>query len=143
MMAFLIAPVVVSAQPSFTEVAEFSIPDAGQGVGVDARFFYAVDDTAISKYEKKTGTLVKRWTQDKGGPLIHLDGAMVRDGKIYAAHSNYPAWPMTSSRMISTISRMDRPASSPVTVTTDSSRGRPASSASWYSLAMNTSVSVL
>jgi hypothetical protein len=97
MMAFLIAPVVVSAQPSFTEVAEFSIPDAGQGVGVDARFFYAVDDTAISKYEKKTGTLVKRWTQDKGGPIIHLDGAMVRDGKIYAAHSNYPAWPMTSS----------------------------------------------
>jgi len=97
MVAFLIAPVVVSAQPSFTEVAEFSIPDAGQGVGVEARFFYAGDDTAISKYEKKTGTLVKRWTQDKGGPLIHLDGAMVRDGKIYAAHSNYPAWPMTSS----------------------------------------------
>ena len=28
---------------------------------------------------------------------MHLDSAMVMDGKIYAAHSNYPEWPMTSS----------------------------------------------
>ena len=31
------------------------------------------------------------------GTVLHLDSAMVRDGKIYAAHSNYPDWPMTSS----------------------------------------------
>jgi len=96
-MAFLIAPVPSSAQPTFTQVSEFVVPEAGQGVGVDARYFYAVDDTVIAKYDKKTGTLVKRWAQEKGGPLTHLDGATVRDGKIYAAHSNYPAWPMTSS----------------------------------------------
>lgn len=33
----------------------------------------------------------------EGWPLIHFDGAMVMDGKLYAPHSNYPAWPMTSS----------------------------------------------
>jgi len=97
MWGILIAPALSFAQPSFTLAAEFVVPEAGQAVGVDARYFYAVDDTIIAKYDKKTGTLVKRWNQDQGGPLIHLDGAVVRDGKIYAAHSNYPAWPMTSS----------------------------------------------
>ncbi|MEQ1516522.1 MAG: hypothetical protein ABL931_08555, partial [Usitatibacteraceae bacterium] len=33
----------------------------------------------------------------KAGPILHLDSAMLMDGKIYCAHSNYPDWPMTSS----------------------------------------------
>ena len=66
-------------------------------MGVDAKHFYAVDNQAIGKYDKTTGKLVKKWQGDKKGPFLHLDSAMVRDGKIYAAHSNYPDWPMTSS----------------------------------------------
>ena len=66
-------------------------------MAVDARAFYAIDNTTIAKYDKKSGALVKRWTQEKNGPLIHLDGGMVHEGRLYAAHSNYPAWPMTSS----------------------------------------------
>jgi len=95
--ALVIAPVLLFAQPTLTRIAEFPVPEAGQGVAVDARHFYAIDNTTIAKYDKTTGTLVKRRVQETGGPLIHLDGAMVRDGKIYAAHSNYPQWPMTSS----------------------------------------------
>ena len=86
-----------SALPVLTQIAAFDVPEAGQGVAVDAQFFYAVDNTTIAKYDKKTGARIKAWAQAKGGPLIHLDGAMVMDGKIYAPHSNYPAWPMTSS----------------------------------------------
>ncbi len=97
MTALVTAPALLFAQPALTRTAAFPVPEAGQGVAVDARHFYAVDNTTIAKYEKTTGVLVKRWTQEKGGPLVHLDGAMVRDGKIYAAHSNYPQWPMTSS----------------------------------------------
>lgn len=96
-VATVIAPTLLSAQPSLQQLSERVAPEAGQGVAVDARYFYAVDNTTIAKYDKKTGTLVKRWAQEKNGPLIHLDGAMVHDGRIYAAHSNYPAWPMTSS----------------------------------------------
>ena len=96
LVALIIAPVLLQAQ-SLTQIAEFAVPDANQGVAVDARFFYAIDNTAIAKYDKKTGVQVKRWAQEKGGPLIHFDGAMVMDGKLYAPHSNYPAWPMTSS----------------------------------------------
>jgi hypothetical protein len=92
-----VAPLALSAQPTLTQIAEFAVPEAAQGVGVDARYFYAVDDTTIAKYDKKTGTLVKTWVQEANGPLIHLDGLTVRERRLYAAHSNYPAWPMTSS----------------------------------------------
>jgi hypothetical protein len=40
---------------------------------------------------------VKRWEAPTDAPITHLDSAMLRDGKLYAAHSNYPGWPMTSS----------------------------------------------
>ncbi|MGE0816498.1 MAG: cycloisomerase [Vicinamibacterales bacterium] len=97
LLAVLAAAASPQAQPSLTRIAEFGVPEAGQGVGVDARYFYAVSDTTLAKYDKRTGQLVTRWSQPAGGPLIHLDSAMVKDGRIYAAHSNYPTWPMTSS----------------------------------------------
>ena len=103
----MVAPVVLVGQATLTQLNEFMVPEAEQGVAVDARYFYAIDDTTIAKYDKKTGTLIKKWTQDHNGPVIHLDGGMVRDGKLYAAHSNYPAWPMTSSLEIWDTSTME------------------------------------
>jgi len=87
----------VLAASTLQQVGEFTVPEANQGVGVDDRFFYAVDNQVIAKYDKKTGRLVAKWQGPKEGPILHLDGAYVRDGKIYCAHSNYPDWPMTSS----------------------------------------------
>jgi len=85
------------AKSALQQVGEFIIPEANQGVGVDDKYFYAVDNQKIGKYEKKTGKLVGKWEGPKGGPIIHLDSAMLLDGKIYCAHSNYNEWPMTSS----------------------------------------------
>lgn len=85
------------AAPVLEQTAEFRVPEANQGVGVDAQHFYAVDNTTIAKYDKRTGRLVGKWQGPKEGPIVHLDSAMVMNGKIYAAHSNYPEWPMTSS----------------------------------------------
>lgn len=85
------------AKPTLEQVGEFAVKEANQGVGVDDRHFYAVDNQVIGKYDKKTGKLVKRYEGDKKGPILHLDSAMLMNGKIYAAHSNYPDWPMTSS----------------------------------------------
>ena len=76
-------------------IQRFQVKEARQGVGVDADAFYAVDNTVIAKYDKKTGALIAKWEGD--GSAIHLDSAAVVNGKLYAAHSNYPAWPMTSS----------------------------------------------
>lgn len=99
LLAFLIfGPASKSgAESVLQQIGEFAVPEANQGVGVDAQHFYAVDNQAIGKYDKTTGKLVKKWQGDKKGPFLHLDSAMVMDGKIYAAHSNYPDWPMTSS----------------------------------------------
>ncbi len=85
------------AAPALEQIGEFTVPEANQGVGVDARHFYAVDNYVIGKYDKSTGKLVKKWQGDKKGPVLHLDSAMLMEGKLYAAHSNYPQWPMTSS----------------------------------------------
>jgi len=86
-----------NAKPTLEQVGEFTIKEANQAVGVDDKYFYAVDNQVIGKYEKATGKLVSRYEGPKAGPILHLDSAMLKDGKIYAAHSNYPEWPMTSS----------------------------------------------
>lgn len=64
------------AKPVLEQVGEFVVPEANQGVGVDANHFYAVDNPTIGKYDKKTGKLVKKWQGDKRGPILHLE----RDG---------------------------------------------------------------
>lgn len=96
-LLFLISTAMAIAAPSLKQVGEFVIPEANQGVGVDDRYFYAVDNRQIAKYDKKTGKLVKKWQGEKNGPIVHLDSAMLMDGKIYCAHSNWSEWPMTSS----------------------------------------------
>ncbi|MEP6656623.1 MAG: cycloisomerase [Betaproteobacteria bacterium] len=96
-VALILAAFNCAAKPTLEQTVEFSIKEANQGVGVDDKFFYAVDNQAIGKYDKKTGKLVKQWQGDKKGPILHLDSAMVKDGRVYCAHSNYPEWPMTSS----------------------------------------------
>ena len=97
----LIAPTeaqdVEPPQGSSELLQRFQVKEARQGVGVDADAFYAVDNTIIAKFDKKTGALLAKWEGDAKGAAIHLDSAVVIDGKLYAAHSNYPAWPMTSS----------------------------------------------
>jgi hypothetical protein len=85
------------AKSALQQVGEFVIPEANQGVGVDDRYFYAVDNQTIAKYDKKTGKQVGKWEGPKDGPIIHLDSALLMDGKIYCAHSNWNEWPMTSS----------------------------------------------
>jgi hypothetical protein len=97
-LAVLLCPVLsAQAAPALEQIGEFAVPDANQGIGVDRDHFYAVNNRAIGKYDKHTGALVKKWQGPKEGPIEHLDSAMVMDGKIYAAHSKDPKWPMTSS----------------------------------------------
>ena len=79
-------------------VQTFDAPNARQGIAVDAGHFYAVNNYAITKHDKTTGTIVAEWAgQAEGDPLIHLDSLVELDGRLYAAHSNYPVTPMTSS----------------------------------------------
>jgi len=90
----------VAGVPEFQAevIAEFEVANARQGIAVDRQFFYAVTNYAISKHDKASGELVASWEGiDEGDPLIHLDSLMELDGQLFASHSNYPFWPMTSS----------------------------------------------
>jgi hypothetical protein len=79
-------------------VQQFDASNARQGVAVDAGHFYAVNNFAIAKHDKSTGEKVAQWAgRAEGDPLIHMDSLMELDGQLYASHSNYPVYPMTSS----------------------------------------------
>ena len=85
------------APTRFEEVRRFAAPEAVQGVAVDDRYFYAISNRSIGKYDKATGRRVDGWEGEADGPIIHLDSGVVIDGLLYCAHSNYPGVPMTSS----------------------------------------------
>ena len=79
-------------------LARFDAPDARQGVAVDADHYYATNNFSITKHAKKDGAEMMRWAgRAEGDPLFHLDSLAEYDGRLYASHSNYPIWPMTSS----------------------------------------------
>lgn len=81
-------------------LATFDTTDARQGIAVDGEHFFAISNTRITQHDKITGEVLRQWDggpDDGSGRLIHLDSGMVRDGLLYAAHSNYPGFPMTSS----------------------------------------------
>ena len=80
-----------------TELRRFKAPEAAQGVAVDDEFFYAIANREIGKYRKDDGTRVAGWKGREEGPFVHLNAGVVRDGRLYAAHSNYPHVPMVSS----------------------------------------------
>lgn len=73
------------------------VEEARQGVAVDDDHLYVIANHAIGKYEKQTFKKVAQWNCPKGSPLAHLNAGIVRNGKLYCAHSNYPAVPSTSS----------------------------------------------
>lgn len=86
----------VADAAEFQELQRFRSVDAHQGVGVGTEFVYAVGSRSITQHDKLTGTPLRRW-QASGVEWIHLDSAMVRNERLYCAHSNYPLLPMTGS----------------------------------------------
>jgi len=62
------------------------------------QYIYAISNRWIGKYDKRSGKLVQSWIGDENGPIIHLDGGIVLNGRLFCAHSNHPRFPiMTSS----------------------------------------------
>ena len=72
-------------------------PEARQGVAADQEFLYIISNHALGKYRKDTGVRVAGWECPEGQPLTHLNAGIVRDGRLYCAHSNFPGVPMLSS----------------------------------------------
>lgn len=80
-----------------TVVKKIKAPEARQGVAVDKDCVYAISSKQIGKYDRRTGKLVASWKASRKDKIIHLDSGVIVNGKLYAAHSNYPSIPMESS----------------------------------------------
>lgn len=79
------------------ELRRLSAPQAHQGVAVDADHVYAITNRAIGKYDKRTGKSVAAWSAPSGSPLKHLNSGVIVGGRLYCAHSNWPAVPLKNS----------------------------------------------
>lgn len=85
--------------PSFaaTPLRSYAAFDANQAVAVDQKYFYAVNNTTITKHDRTTGQPLLQFAGVEGGPFQHMDSGVVVGSKLYAVHSNYPDSPMESS----------------------------------------------
>ncbi len=72
--------------------AELAAPEAHQAAAADQRFFYAINNTTVAKYDRQTG----RRVSVSEGEARHLNSGWIRDGQLYCAHSNYPQTPERS-----------------------------------------------
>jgi hypothetical protein len=99
MVRWLLAATVAFAGPAATAsvVARWPAAEARQGVAVDATAFYAIDGTAIGKYDKQTGRKLATWRAAAAEPFVHLDSGVIVGGELVCAHSNFPALPMRST----------------------------------------------
>lgn len=96
----LLVPEYVAPQPSRLSaitLREYTAPEADQGVAVDARYFYAIDNSVIAKYRRDTGELVSRWVGPDHGLIRHLNSCFAERGKLWCANSNYSLTPHGSS----------------------------------------------
>ena len=81
------------------EIKRYTMPDSIhlQGVAVDDAFFYVITNTSVYKHQKEDGSMVAFFDGKKEGIMKHLNAGIVRNGKLYCAHSNFPDSPMASS----------------------------------------------
>jgi hypothetical protein len=100
----LAAPSLLRAQsgpplagPRFEAMHRFNTPAARQGVCADRDHVYVVDDRLIVKIAKQGFREVARFESPREGPIIHMNSLSLHEGRLLAAHSNYPEEPMLSS----------------------------------------------
>lgn len=79
------------------EVARFPASQAVQGAAADSRYFYAVENSAIGRYDKETGEEDGEWSLSDSGPIRHLNSCIVDRERLLCANSNFPELPMASS----------------------------------------------
>jgi outer membrane protein assembly factor BamB len=97
-MSFLLALAAATAVPQLAgeEVRRFPAVEARQGVAVSDRLFYAIDNSTIGAYDRRTGKRLYGW---RGDPSLfpHLNSCSLHRAELVCASSNYPAVPMSSS----------------------------------------------
>ncbi|QGQ22229.1 hypothetical protein F1728_05785 [Gimesia benthica] len=79
------------------ELKRFPAREAHQAVAVDEHAFYAISSREIGRYDKQSGQKLKLWSPPRDSHIKHLNSGIVIDGKLYCAHSNWPAAPLKNT----------------------------------------------
>lgn len=109
-----IATISLVRRSGWTTSRLIASPHATQAAVATDRHAYAISNTTVGQHERATGRLVATGTAPDAR---HLNSGFVHEGKVYCAHSNYPAEPPESDvRMfdpatatLTVIHRFDRP----------------------------------
>ena len=91
--ALLLAPAML---PPAQEVSRIAAEEARQGVAVDARHVYAIANSQIGKYDRRTGKRIAQWRGDPA-QFIQLNSCTIPARALVCAASTYPGVPMASS----------------------------------------------
>jgi hypothetical protein len=84
---------ILARQPGWTTASLLASPFATQAAVADAQYVYAISNTVIAQYDRTNGRLVRKGSSPDAK---HLNSGFLHEGRIYAAHSNYPAVPHES-----------------------------------------------
>ena len=94
--AILLGLPALAEGPVWNRVRTLPSADAHQAAAADDEFLYAISSTRIVKYDRFTD----REIAVSSGPAKHLNSGFLWDGKLYCAHSNYPAVPEQSEILV-------------------------------------------
>lgn len=101
-LTVLLAPHASSAtdgRPGGREIGEtraYAATEAHQAAAACGDYFYAITNRVIAKYARDDG----RRLALSDGPAKHLNSGFFWEGRLYCAHSNYPATPEQSQIMV-------------------------------------------
>lgn len=90
-------PAPAQQTPVATSMVRWRVPEASQGVAVDATHFYGIGNRVLVKHRKDNGQRVAAWRSPESGRIVHLNSGYVDGGRLVLAHSNYPHQPPVSS----------------------------------------------
>jgi hypothetical protein len=79
--------------PGWTTARLLASPYATQAAAADERNVYVISSTTVARYDRATGRLLATATTPD---TKHLNSGFLHDGKVWCAHSNYPAMPHES-----------------------------------------------
>lgn len=90
------APPLPVAELQAHELRRYRAPEARQGVAVGADSFYAIVNTRIARYDKRSGAKLAEWVGDRRR-ILHLNSCTVDGAELVCANSDFPEMPMASS----------------------------------------------
>lgn len=78
-----------NAEEAYLESRSVSSQHATQAAAANERFIFAVASRVVAKIDRESGEELAI----SEGEALHLNSAVILDGKVYSAHSNFPKKP--------------------------------------------------